>query len=263
MLSDTHVAADRKRVNRDVNMAENLAAVIDQVLSGGARPGNLVVCGDLALGKGEPGDYAILLDLLAPVAKHALPTHLLLGNHDHRDNFWGAIANKLPNDRPLESKHVAIVESPRANWFMLDSLEVVNATPGMIGEVQLAWLTAALDARKDKPAIIVVHHNPQSAAQGKIAGIKDSDQLMSVLSPRRNVKAMFFGHTHHWNRTEQDGIHLINLPPVAYLFVNGDPNGWVEGNVRDNGMSLTLHTLSKQHSQRGSQTQLEWRTDRG
>lgn len=262
LLSDTHIAADRTRVNRDVNLTDNLNRVIDQVLSSQVRPSQLFISGDLALGKGEPGDYATLLELLEPVAKAKLPIHLMLGNHDHRMNFRKALGDKLRTPRPLEEKHVAVVESPHANWFMLDSLEFVNATPGNLGDDQLRWLTTALDAKKDKPAIIVVHHNPVFMTQGNIAGLKDTDKLFELLAARHHVKAVFFGHTHHWDRSTHEGIHLINLPPVAYLFMAGDPNGWVEGLLKDNGMTLTMHTLDKAHSSNGQITQLDWRPDR-
>ncbi|MGB7933682.1 MAG: hypothetical protein WCH04_15950, partial [Gammaproteobacteria bacterium] len=53
---------------------------------------------------------------------------------------------------PVIDKHVSILETPRANWFLLDSLQRTNDLLGRLGEVQLQWLAKALDARADRPA---------------------------------------------------------------------------------------------------------------
>lgn len=77
--------------------------------------------------------------------------------------------------------------------------------------------------------------------------------------PRRQVKALFFGHTHRWRRAERAGIHLINLPPVAYLFDAESPNGWAELQLRDGGALLTLHALDPRHRQQVEKVELNWR----
>ncbi len=46
-------------------------------------------------------------------------------------------------------------------------------------------------------------------------GLIDTDDLFAVAKPRRNVKAMVFGHTHHWGVERIDDIHLINLPALG------------------------------------------------
>ena len=40
--------------------------------------------------------------------------------------------------------------------------------------------------------------------------------------------AYIYGHTHNWKvESDTSGIHLINLPPVSYVFREGEPSGWV------------------------------------
>ena len=87
----------------------------------------------------------------------------------------------------------------------------------------------------------------------------DAQELFDVIGPRRQVKAYVFGHTHHWAIAERDGIHLINLPPVAYLFNPSDPNGWVDCQLRDDGMTLEMHALNKEHKAHGQRIELTWR----
>jgi hypothetical protein len=54
-------------------------------------------------------------------------------------------------------------------------------------------------------------------------------------------------------------IHLINLPPVAYVFRDGDPSGWVCARLEDRGMRLELRCLDPQHPAHGRVAELEWR----
>ena len=107
-----------------------------------------------------------------------------------------------PGRGPLLSRHVSVVETVRANWFLLDSLDRVNTIPGELGEEQLTWLGKALDARADNPPVlVVVHHDPQWSGAVIRTGLGDTEQLFEVLVPRKQVKAVMFGHTHLWHRT--------------------------------------------------------------
>lgn len=258
LLADTHVAAQRDLAARGVVMADHLADVARQLLALERSPAGVVIAGDCAYNSGESGDYRTLMDLLAPLESARLPLHLTLGNHDHRQRFWSVLADR-PQRTAVEGRHVAVVESPRANWFFLDTLDETNVTPGRLGGVQLEWLAAALDARPDKPALVVAHHNPIGPAD-KPSGLLDTDALLEVLAARRQVKAYFFGHTHHWEVKQQAGIWLVNLPPVAYVFRAGEPSGWVHCRLADKGATLELHCLDASHHAHRQRVELAWRT---
>jgi 3',5'-cyclic AMP phosphodiesterase CpdA len=257
LLADTHVAADRERVNRGVKMADHLSRVVKAVADLKPRPAGVLLDGDAAYLKGEPGDYRLLGELLKPLAEAGLPTHLTLGNHDQRDNFRSGLLRGAARS-PLASHQVSVVESKRVNWFLLDSLVRTNATPGELGKEQLDWLAGALDARPGKPALVVIHHDPQWTAPAKRSGLVDTERLFEVLVGRKQVKALIFGHTHRWHRERRDGIHLINLPPVGYVFAKEQPSGWVDLRLGDGGAALTLHALGG-HRQDGERVELTWR----
>lgn len=259
LLADTHIAADRKQEHRGVMMAKNLAQVAEQLAVLEPLPAGIVIDGDCAFGKGEPGEYATLGELLKPIVASGAPVHLTLGNHDHRENIRRTMTAQLPKKNFLESKQVSIVPSRRANWFLLDSLHEVNASPGKIGDEQLAWLARALDEQADRPALIAMHHNPIFQRDQATRALVDTDELFAVLKPRQQVKAVFFGHSHHWSVSKHDGIHLVNLPPVSYLFVAGDPNGWVDMQLTDAGATLKLYALDAKHKAHGRVHELTWR----
>ncbi len=259
LLSDTHIAGDAAALSRGVHLAANLRSVIEQVRALPTPPAGLLVNGDCALHTGLAEDYATFTELLQPVAEARLPLHFLLGNHDDRDVFWNALKDAKATPLPVASKHLAVIESPRANWFLLDSLDLVNKTPGLLGDEQRAWLAKALDARPDKPALIILHHNPISLVPEKPPGLIDASGLLEVLLPRRHVKAVFYGHTHTWRQAQQDGLHLINLPAVAYNFKPEELTGWVDCKLRADGATLDPRAHDTRHPAHGKIVELAWR----
>src|SRR6476661_2303240 len=137
LLSDIHIAADRAFVSRKANMADHLTKAVAEVAALSPRPAAGFINGDLAFGTGQPGDYATMLKLLKPVREAGLPLHLTMGNHDHRARFLAAVPEDQRDKSPVEGRVACLVESPRADWLVLDSLGETNVTPGAVGEEQL------------------------------------------------------------------------------------------------------------------------------
>jgi len=257
LLSDIHLAADRNLVARGVNMTEHFLTASKELLALPRRPAGVFILGDCAYNSGESGDYGVVSDLLDTIRADRMPVHLALGNHDNRQRFWQAFAAEKAAKRPLADRQASLLRTPRANWFVLDSLEQTATTPGSLGPAQLDWLAQALDANKRKPAVVMVHHN-LTADVG--FGLKDTAAFLDVMRPRPQVKACIYGHTHTW-KVEQDpsGIHLVNLPAVAYVFHPGDPSGWVHGRLGPEGMELELRCIDQTHKNHGQVVKLAWR----
>jgi predicted phosphodiesterase len=280
LLSDIHIAADPKQIHNTVNMTHNLKAVTEEVMAWPQRPGTVFINGDLAFNSGTMRDYNAVLGLLRPLREEGLPIHLGMGNHDDRENFWQVLRDSKTIQPRLPGRQAAIVRAREANWFVLDSLIQTHITPGRLGKAQREWLAGALDANADKPALILIHHQPATLVGDKTGGgleetaeslamlvggktgggLEDASELFAILRPRRQVKAWFFGHTHRWDaRQDESGIHLINLPPTSYLFEEGRPNGWVHAAVQDGGARLELRCLDHAHKDHGQVVNLAWR----
>ena len=258
LLSDPHTPADPEQMSRGNKMAENLRRVAAEVTALDRLPTGVLLNGDCAYGNGEPGEYVIFAGLMKPFTAAGIPFHVTLGNHDHRENLRAGMIGAGGGKGPLESKQVGIVAGSRVNWFLLDSLESLSV--GKLGDEQRKWLADALDARKDRPAVVMVHHNPAlPGPDGKVAGLTDTQELYDLLTPRKHVKALIFGHTHHWELQQREGLHLINLPAIAYPFRAGDPTGWVDCKLTAQGASLELRALDSTHPAHGKVTQLKWR----
>lgn len=256
-FSDPHVAADAALKQGDVNMADNLAACVRELAAWPVKPAAVIVNGDLAFKAGLAGDYATFGKLIEPVRAIA-PMYLTLGNHDQRENFWTAFPHDAMKLKSVPQKQVAVFFSDRADWFLLDSLDISNTGPGEYGAAQLDWLDRELAARPGKPAILVGHHN--LAAPGANAALKDTAALVEIFNRHRQVKAYVYGHTHNWHvETHASGVQLINLPQTSYPFHAGRPSGWVRCSLARDGGEFELRSLDPKHPEQAQVKKLEWR----
>ena len=64
---------------------------------------------------------------------------------------------------------------------------------------------------------------------------------------------------HVWRTTEQDGLHFVNLPAVAYAFNAAEVTGWVDCRLQDHGMTLEVRAHDPQHAAHGKVTEFAWR----
>ncbi len=257
LFSDVHIGESADVQRSDTNMARHLQQAVKEALVWDKRPAGLMVNGDCAYLSGKPGEYRMFVELIKPIREAGLPVYITLGNHDHRQRFWEGVPEAKPKSPLLANRQVAIIETERANWFLLDSLEETAKSPGRCGEEQLAWLGKELDARASKPAIVMVHHNPE--LPGLKHGLLDGDALYRVILPRRQAKCLVFGHIHHWAVAKQADLHVVSLPPTAYVFAPGDPSGWVTLDLRDDGATFQLHSLDPTHKAHLEKAELKWR----
>ncbi len=264
LFSDTHIAEDKAAVSRDVNVADHLQQAVREAVAmqEKQRAFGLLVNGDLALNEGTPGDYATFVELMRPLRTAGIDVHLTLGNHDDREAFWKGCEELTTNKKLIPLKHVGVITTALVNWVLLDSLDKTNSTPGVLGDSQLGWLERTLRDLPDKPTLVMVHHNPgpfEVVPGTKVSGLTDTAGLMRVIDAHSKVKAWIFGHTHTWEvKSKNSGLHLINLPPVAYPFDKKRPSGFVVARIDDKGMTLELRALNKAHEQHAEKKRLEW-----
>lgn len=259
LLNDTHIG-EKHPENSPV--PSHLRKVVSELVNLEQKPACVLINGDLALRDGQPGDYRHFAKLIRPLQKAKIDTHLTLGNHDERDVFYSVMQEEQPETPPVKSKHISVVQTPHANFFLLDSLHKTMVTQGTLGAEQRTWLANALDAHADKPAIIMTHHNPRLGGDPNHfpGGLTDSVELWEILAPRKQVKAYIHGHIHHRSNAEHKGIHIINTPATSYV---GNPKasttGWTIAKLSPQGITLTTRTTDDQHPWNHQSKTLTWR----
>jgi Icc protein len=251
LLSDTHVPGDRKNGFRGFNPWENLNQIVPEVAAG--RPEGVILNGDAARLEGLVADYQEVKGLLEPVASFA-PVYFGMGNHDDRAQF-AKVFTAPPNlKQAVKDKHILVLDQQWIRFIILDSLLYTNKTAGLLGETQRQWLTKYLPEYPDTPTIVFVHHTLGNG-DGELL---DASKLFEILKPHRNVKAIFYGHSHVWSLTDHDRLKLINLPAVGYNFADKEPVGWVDATFRPAGVDLTLHAIGGNRTDDGKKYAIKW-----
>jgi len=253
LLSDTHVAADPKNEYRKFMPWENLKTAVPQVIE--SQPEDVIINGDAARLTGELADYEAVKQLLAPLAERA-PIYIGLGNHDDRDNFFKVFDNPSGTRQKVAGKHVLVIEKPVMRLILLDSLLYVNKAAGLLGKVQREWLAHYLENSDARPTILFVHHT-LGDGDGELL---DVQRLFELVRPQRKVKAIFYGHSHRYAFSQDDGSHLINIPAVGYNFSDEEPVGWVEAVFASSRVELKLHAFAGNREADGKSRSLTWRS---
>lgn len=254
LLSDTHIGGDRERAKDPrggFDPWENLHGIVPEVIA--RDPRGVILNGDAASRAGLSEDYQELRTLLEPLGRVA-PIYIGLGNHDDRENFTDVFPAAAGWQEEVNKRHVLVIEESFIRFIVLDSLLFVNTASGLLGHVQRWLLGEYLKSHREKPVIVFVHHTLGDSD----GDLFDARQLFEIIRPHRQVKAIFYGHSHMWGITERQGVKLINLPALGYNFSSDQPVGWVDAHFRRNGVNLTLHAIAGNRSQNGQTSRILW-----
>lgn len=258
LLNDTHIGEKHPEKSA---VPSHLRMVVSELVERRSKPAAVIINGDLALKDGQAGDYEFFGRLISPLADSKISTHLTLGNHDHRDVFYDVLKSQKPDSPVVASRHISVIPTKYANFFLLDSLHQTMVTPGTLGADQRQWLSQSLDRFSDRPAIIVAHHNPRLGGDPLHfpGGLTDSVPLWKLLTNRPHVKAYIHGHIHDRTYAEHQGIHILNTPATSYV-ANPEisTTGWTIARLDARGVTLTTRTTNPDHSWNGQTHRINW-----
>lgn len=195
IFSDTHVHPDGYQRTA---FAARLAAL----LAMNPLPANLLIYGDFAYLFGKKEDYLALREMMAPVEAAGIRWHLAFGNHDRREAFFEIFPERFSASAPVPGKYVSIVETPRADFILLDSL-VEGEVPGAIDDAQREWLAATLAART-KPLFVGAHH-----------GLEET-KLAELLNKSSAAAGYIHGHNHYWRTGKSAALPTLCLPSTGH-----------------------------------------------
>ena len=191
IISDLHINPGR-------HQEQYFAGIVDQILTLNPRPRYVLCLGDIAYLTGKPEEYAAAKRYLDKLEKAGMKLTMTMGNHDRRAEFAEvfpahAAASLLPD------RYVYLVETPRADFILLDSLQegedkTTWINPGVIDDRQMKWLNAQLSSRTDgKPVFVMAHH-----------ALDDLKALRKPMFNCPSCQGFIYGHKHVWN---SDWIH--------------------------------------------------------
>ncbi|KUZ78690.1 metallophosphatase [Burkholderia ubonensis] len=212
-ISDLHIKRPGQLAYRRVDTAAALARCIARLNALAPRPDAVLITGDL-VDFGRDDEYAQLRDLLAPLE---IPYYLMVGNHDDRAALRRAFADR-PEWQDGEFVQYAF-DVGAVRVLALDS-QVPGASAGDLCDARLAWLAAQLDAARDRPVIVALHHPPFASGIGHMDALRlapaAAAKLDALLRGYPNVERVLCGHVHRTMFARFGGTIASAVPAPAH-----------------------------------------------
>ncbi len=212
-LSDLHIREPGRLAYGRIDTAPYLREAVTSIARLPQRPDAVVITGDLT-DFGRAAEYEHLRALLAPLAP--LPIYLLPGNHDERQQLRAS----FPEHAWLGSEGFVQYSVP-VGAMQLIALDTVvpGASEGSLCAERLDWLAAQLDACKDRPVVIAMHHPPFRTLIGhmdEIGLLQGADALEALVARHPNVERVICGHLHRSIQVRFGGSLALTVPSPAH-----------------------------------------------
>lgn len=191
-ITDLHVRPPGKLAYDRVDTNRMLEACIHQIATLDPAPDVVIASGDLT-DCGLPEEYEELKRILSPLTT---PVYLIPGNHDRRENMISAFPD-----------HPYLVQFPPFIQYTIDAYPmtligldsvVPSHSHGELCEERLNWLSDALEARREKPAILFLHHPPFPTGIADMDAINclNGADLAAIVEEHPNIERVLAGHHH-------------------------------------------------------------------
>lgn len=168
----------------------------------------VAISGDLTE-RGDVETYEQLADMLKAFP---LQTHLLLGNHDDRQNYLCVFGGA---DSAGFVQHAISVRGMR--FLFLDTLKGGPSSAGLYDEPRRQWLAKELASLSGAEAVIFMHHPPFSIHHPLMDRIKlEEEEAFAGLLKGHAVRHIFFGHAHRTISGSWHGISYSALPSINH-----------------------------------------------
>lgn len=211
-ITDLHIRPAGMTAYGRVNCNAMLEACVASLNALDPAPDVVIATGDLT-DCGLAEEYEALRRILAPLE---MPVKLIPGNHDRRENLLMAFP-----------EHASLLGCPPYIQYVDDSFPVTligldSVVPGFghgaLCAQRLTWLDQTLRDRRNKPAILFLHHPPF------LTGISDMDsincrngsELADIVVKHPNIERVLAGHHHRPIQTRWAGTIGSVAPSTAH-----------------------------------------------
>lgn len=235
-ITDPHLFKDKNGELLGINTHDSFNQVLTEVSQSQFDYELVLATGDLVQDSSEEG-YQYFAKAISALQKKVF---WIPGNHDFQPKMFDVLGQYQEYICP--TKHVLVGN----NWqiLMLDS-QVSGVPHGQLGQYQLDWLSAKLKDHPERYSLVVLHHHIvlTNSAWLDQHNLRNSLDLMEVLSPFRNVRGILYGHIHQSVDTELHGYKIMATPSTCIQFKPDSNNfaldmlqpGWREIELYDDG----------------------------
>jgi 3',5'-cyclic AMP phosphodiesterase CpdA len=215
-ITDLHVTTGDDPLNQ-VRNEQRLRQVLRAVHALKPRPVAIIASGDL-VDRGRPAEYAELKALLADCE---IPIWFAMGNHDNRDAFLAAFSDGYRLDPDGFVQYALDLGGLRV--VVCDTLEHGHDRSGFC-ERRARWLSAILDADRQTPTVVFMHHPPIPSGVRWMDPEPDAPWIRATaeaIQGRDNLAVILCGHVHRAFHGMLAG-KLVSTTPASSIQVTLD-----------------------------------------
>ena len=215
VISDLHVVPEGE-LSHSIDTAARLQDVVEHINANHADAAFCAVAGDLT----DHGEVSAYERARKELGRLMVPCYPTIGNHDDRDNFDCCFPD-LVNPETYRIDRCFDVSGQRV--IMLDSVSNGEHGGSLTGQ-QLEWVEARLMEARDRPAIVILHHNI-TKLMVSTDGIRllNGGDLVDVLKKHDDIRHVISGHVHLTSSGTVGGIPFTtisgnhyNIAPLQY-----------------------------------------------
>ncbi len=195
VFTDLHMLSLGKTI-LDMDPAERLSAAIGHINRTVSDAAHVIVTGDLT----HWGNRSAYLRLRDTLTELKAPLTLTLGNHDRRAAFLEIFPDAARDENGFIQ---TVLDIGGYRLIVLDSLDDSGAEnppvhSGVLCEQRLEFLDRELNAAKNKPVVIFMHHPPHQVGFVGMDRIRlrNGDAFYTLIEKHGNVKQLICGHVH-------------------------------------------------------------------
>jgi len=209
-ITDTHLVPEKGDMH-GVNPYERLSACVEDIRKNHADAELCVITGDLAH-KGEIGAYEDLSEILKRLP---IPYHLMVGNHDARENLLSVFPETATDRHGFIQSSVDLAAG---RLIFVDTVSKGQKFGGFC-ERRAEWLTAQLKDSRERAVYLFLHHPPFDIGIPKVDCMRllQGEELFAdTIAPFRNIRHLFFGHVHRPTAGSWIGIPFSSFRGTAH-----------------------------------------------
>lgn len=217
-ITDSHLYGERDAELLKMNTQESFESVLERMAAVESGMDLILATGDITQDASPAAYERFALHL----QRFQVPFYWIPGNHDRR-SVMDRLASKGPVYQQALRKKIRV-----GHWqiLMLDS-SVAGEVHGRLSADELAFLDRALAKATSDPdihhSLVCLHHNPHpgTASWMKGIGLRDAEELLTMLSAHDTVRAVLHGHIHQTLDYEEHGIRFLCTPSTCIQFKPG------------------------------------------
>jgi Icc protein len=217
-LTDLHIREPGRLAYRRVDTSAYFREAVASVLALRQRPHAAVLSGDLT-DFGRAAEYASLAEQLAPLEAAGIALYLMPGNHDERDALRAAFPSHAYLGQTAGQPWVQFaVDVGPLRLLALDTV-VPRQSGGRLDAPRLRWLAEQLDASRDRPVVVAMHHPPFRTLIGHMDAIglaEGGPELEAIVARHPNVERVICGHLHRAIEVRFGGTIASTSPAPAH-----------------------------------------------